>query len=214
MSRQSTPIVVVFEKETKSCGHCCYPSRTLTKCCACEDRRPVIVDGGYECYIDGIGFTKTASRDDGYCPVCNTKNYDRWMARIEAEKEQKRREDDETRKIESERRVLAERDRQENCGKGGGTVRYSNGSTYVGTLKDGAPHGLGRMEYGDNEDNALYYDGQWVSGQHEGRGKKVWWDDIWYEGEWKAGMMHGNGTHHVNDVDILHGKFEEDEFCY
>jgi len=215
MNRQSTQVVTVLDKEVKSCGHHCYPSKTLTKCCSCEDTRPIPAEGGgYECYIDGIGFTTTATRDDGYCPVCNTKNYDRWMARIDANKERKRKEDVETSMIASERSLQKERDRQENCGKDDGTVRYSDGGVYVGGLKDGMPHGLGRMEYGDNEDNAIYYEGQWIDGQHQGNRKKVWCDDIWYEGEWKSGMMHGNGTHHPNDVDILSGRFEEDEFCY
>ncbi len=59
----------------------------------------------------------------------------------------------------------------------------------------------------------MSYDGGWFRGKHSGHGRKVWLDDLWYEGEWKNGMMHGRGVCHMNDVDILEGLFEEDEFC-
>ena len=39
---------------------------------------------------------------------------------------------------------------------------------------DGLPHGIGRLDYGDNDDNALYYEGGWVKSKQEGKGKKLW----------------------------------------
>lgn len=191
----------------------------MAKCCACEDLRPLPSEGeGYEGYVDGIGFTNNAARDDGYSSICNTKNYVRWE-RMQADLERKRVEDKNLERIERERKQAAERDRQNNRDKDEGTVQYSNGDVYVGSLRDGNPHGRGRMDYSDDDenDNALYYDGEWVNGKHEGKGKKMWWnnmwDNIWYEGEWRGGMMHGDGTHHLDEADVRKGRFEEDVFC-
>ena len=74
------------------------------------------------------------------------------------------------------------------------------------------PHGVGRMDYNDMTD-ILYYEGDRVLGLHEGRGRKEWIDDLWYEGEWKNDMMDGIGVCHMNDVDVLKGRFEQDEYC-
>jgi hypothetical protein len=97
------------------------------------------------------------------------------------------------------------------------TVEYSNGDVYVGELdSNGQRHGLGTMTYAlsdDGDDDVLSYTGSWSLGLHNGHGKKVWLDDLWYEGEWKDGMMHGKGVCHMNDVDVLEGMFENDEFC-
>ena len=203
-------------RELKTCGHYCYPSKLL-KCCACEDLRPISASGFYESYVDGEGWTNKAARDDGYCPVCNTKNYDKWMARIKEQTEKKKMEDEKKEAEELKKKLLAEEDRRKNDTgdnqvRHNVNVKYSNGDVYVGDIVKGQPHGLGRMDYADNDDDILYYDGNWKNGKHEGVGKKVWIDDMWYDGEWKNGMMHGHGVFHVNDVDIMEGRFEEDVF--
>jgi hypothetical protein len=46
------------------------------------DLRPILSDNLYPKYIDGQGWSDTGSRDDGYCPVCNTKNFDLWLQRL------------------------------------------------------------------------------------------------------------------------------------
>jgi hypothetical protein len=199
-----------LSRQRKSCQHYCYPSK-LANCCSCEDLRPVA--DGYECYVDGQGYTKTAARDDGYCPVCNTKNYDQWIKRVKKETERKRLEDEERERLEKERRMVAERDREHNRDKESGRVEYSDGNIYIGCLLDGAPHGSGRMDYADNEDNILCYEGDWSHGKHHGKGRKLWMDELWYEGEWQDGKMHGEGICRMNEVDTLEGRFEEDEFC-
>ena len=199
-----------LDRKLKSCNHYCYPS-SLTKFCSCEDLRPIT--DGYECYVDGHRYMTTAARDDGYCPVCNTKNYDKWMVRVKTETDRKRREDERKERVEAERMVTAERDRENNSDKESGRVEYSDGNIYVGNLLDGAPHGSGRMDYADNEDNILYYEGEWSHGRHEGKGKKLWMDDLWYEGDWQDGKMHGYRICHMNEVDILDGRFEGDKFC-
>jgi len=201
---------IIMDSERKSCDHYCYPSN-LTRCCSCEDLRPLA--DGYECYVDGLGYTTTAERDDGYCPVCNTKNYERWMERIQKETARKKREDDEKQRLETEQAVAAEQDREKNSDKMKGRVAYTNGNVYVGELTNGEPHGSGRMDYADNDDNILYYDGLWANGKHEGPGYKQWMDNVRYNGGWSNGMMHGKGVFHMNEVDVLDGPFEMDEFC-
>eukprot|EP00549_Striatella_unipunctata_P013345 CAMPEP_0118705190 /NCGR_PEP_ID=MMETSP0800-20121206/19721_1 /TAXON_ID=210618 ORGANISM="Striatella unipunctata, Strain CCMP2910" /NCGR_SAMPLE_ID=MMETSP0800 /ASSEMBLY_ACC=CAM_ASM_000638 /LENGTH=222 /DNA_ID=CAMNT_0006607299 /DNA_START=727 /DNA_END=1395 /DNA_ORIENTATION=+ len=205
----SEPGALTYEiqRELKSCNHYCYPSN-LSKCCACEDLRPI--SDGYETYVDGIGYTTT--RDDGYCPVCNTKNYDRWAKRVKEETERKQKEDEEKQLKQNEENQRAEADRQKHTHKSNGRIEYTNGNIYEGELRDGLPHGFGRMDYADNDDDILYYEGDWVNGQHQGNGTKVWMDDLWYKGEWYQGMMHGQGKCHVNEVDVMEGRFEEDVF--
>ena len=201
----------------KTCGHYCYPS-TLGKCCACEDIRPISSTGFYERYIDGEGWTTTAARDDGYCPVCNTKNYDKWMKRVKEQTEKKKREEEEKNQEEYRKQKLLEQDRKRMDTTGDDklqhniTIQYTNGDLYVGDVVRGQPHGQGRMDYADNDDDILFYEGGWKEGKHAGLGKKVWMDDTWYEGSWQDGMMHGQGTYHVNLVDVMIGRFEEDVF--
>jgi hypothetical protein len=75
-------------RELKSCGHECCPSSVPT-CCTCSDTRPFLDGDFYSCYKDGTGWTNTESRNAGYCPVCNPKNYDAWKLVIEKERKQK-----------------------------------------------------------------------------------------------------------------------------
>ena len=162
-----------------------------------------------------MGHTTTAARDDFYCPVCNTKNYDKWMEKVERETKKKREEDEVKGAEEERRRGEEERDRvraSREVEGGEGRVEYSNGDVYEGGLVEGVRHGRGRMDYGDYGD-VLWYDGEWRNGLHEGAGRKEWVDSLWYEGEWKGGMMHGRGVCHVNEVDVMDGEFEKDEFC-
>jgi hypothetical protein len=206
----------MLNRELKECNHFCYPS-TLLKCCSCEDLRPLLAVDGYKAYIDGTGWTTTAARDDGYCPVCNTKNYDKWMTRVQAQTKRKQKENEERQEKERVRMSQAEQDRVAHAhiphGESGRVEYSSNGNVYVGHLLNGEPHGQGRMDFGENDDDILYYLGEWVHGKHQGQGKKVWMDDLWYEGEWYNGMMHGQGTCHMNNqVDSLQGRFEEDVF--
>lgn len=196
-------------RELKTCGHHCFPSNLKT-CCSCEDLRPLA--DGYEAYVDGVGYTMTATRDDAYCPVCNTNNYDKWIERVEEQTRRKQREDDERHRIALEQQMAAEEDRAKNSDKSHGRVKYSSGNVFVGDLLKGEPHGTGRMDYADNDMDIIYYQGEWANGKHQGKGKKVWMDDMWYEGEFKNGMMHGQGICRVNEVDVMEGRFEADVF--
>jgi hypothetical protein len=74
-----------LSKETKRCGHFCYPS-TTEKCCPCMDLRPMLEGHCYPIYQDGVGWVNTGTRDEGYCPICCPKNYDAWKQKIEEQK--------------------------------------------------------------------------------------------------------------------------------
>lgn len=58
----------VLEIQKKNCGHFCYPSITID-CCTCMDTRPILPENNYPMYIDGVGWSNTASRNAGYCHI-------------------------------------------------------------------------------------------------------------------------------------------------
>jgi len=55
--------------QVKDCGHRCWPS-FLPNCCTCSDKRPLLDEGTYPMYKDGIGWVNEANRNAGYCPNC------------------------------------------------------------------------------------------------------------------------------------------------
>jgi len=204
--------------EVKKCGHKCYPTK-LDKCCSCSDLRPITES--YPSYVDGIGQTTTPHRNEHYCPVCNPENKERWEKKAVESQAKKKREELERQKVMEENERLAENDRilAMKVSSSGGLssepqlVKYSNGDVYVGELSsDGFRHGFGRMDYGPNEMDQLWYVGEWENGNPQGFGKKHWLDDLWYEGNWNNGKMHGVGHCHMNEVESLEGVFVEDEY--
>jgi hypothetical protein len=61
--------------------------------------------------------------------------------------------------------------------------------TYIGTLRQGIPHGKGYFTY----KNGVQYEGDVVDGIREGKGIAVETDRSEYAGEWKDGKPHGWG---------------------
>jgi hypothetical protein len=56
----------------KSCTHD-HCSLTISTCCLCTDKRPPGYrddGGGFQRYVDGIGYLNDASRQEYYCPEC------------------------------------------------------------------------------------------------------------------------------------------------
>lgn len=63
---------------------------------------------------------------------------------------------------------------------------------YVGDMKDGEPHGRGKMIYASGN----VYEGEYKDGKRHGRGKKIYHSGNVYECEYKDGeMMRFNYTH-------------------
>lgn len=54
------------------------------------DIRPVLDGPFYPSYVDGSGWKDEGERDDGYCPVCNIKNYVKWKKKMAKEEEDNR----------------------------------------------------------------------------------------------------------------------------
>ena len=71
-----------------------------------------------------------------------------------------------------------------------GTIKYPDGATYVGELRNGKPNGKGRINYA----NGGEYTGGFKNGQMIGRGEQVWPNGDRYFGTSKDGMPNGFGT--------------------
>ncbi len=50
--------------------------------------------------------------------------------------------------------------------------------------------------------NGGVYDGEWLEGMRDGKGKHTWPDKSYYEGEWKQDKADGNGKLVHVDGDI------------
>ena len=73
---------------------------------------------------------------------------------------------------------------------GEGRMLWPSGAAHVGTWVDGARHGPGT--YRDTE--GASYVGEFRDGEREGHGRFTWPDGRSYDGEWRAGMRHGQGV--------------------
>jgi 1-phosphatidylinositol-4-phosphate 5-kinase len=68
-----------------------------------------------------------------------------------------------------------------------------DGSTYIGTTRNGLPSGLGTCMWPDGSQ----YDGEWREGTMNGFGTYVWRSGQRYDGEWKVGC-HQQHLQHVH----------------
>ena len=74
------------------------------------------------------------------------------------------------------------------------------GEATLGRQGNIKPNGHGKMKYLDGEYEDCRYEGDFVDGYADGRGK--WYDkdgNIEYEGQWSEGMYHGQGTEYYTD---------------
>ena len=171
----------------------------------------MLVGNTYLVYRDGRGDVAEGARDDGYCPVCNTKNFEKWQAKTTQQLADKA-EQDRLAAGEVEERHKTAREDQARAAAQVETdtvsFTYSSGDNYQGEMINGQRSGFGKMSYGDG----ACYEGQWVSDLHEGQGTKWWEDGIEYVGAWKAGLMHGQGRYTMTDGYVMEGLFQNDEF--
>ena len=72
---------------------------------------------------------------------------------------------------------------------GEATLTYEGG-TYIGTFRNGLPHGSGYFKHTDGKG---LYEGGVADGLREGMGMHIARDRSTYEGGWKAGKRHGFG---------------------
>jgi len=92
------------------------------------------------------------------------------------------------------------------------TLKWTDGASYTGSLKDGKMHGCGKWTSADERttytgewlDDRWHgkgelvseigtYNGEFRKGSFEGHGVMHWTNHRYYEGEWKQGKRHGYG---------------------
>lgn len=83
------------------------------------------------------------------------------------------------------------------------TLKWFGGS-YTGQLKDGVPHGQGKIELPDNKS----YHGTWVMGKPEGYGRLTSSEGAIYAGYFKSGKRHGIGVYQEPGGGIYAGKWQ------
>ena len=69
-------------------------------------------------------------------------------------------------------------------------IKFPDGSSYDGEMKEMVPNGKGRFVYKDG----AVYDGDWKDGKSEGFGVLRFSDSSEYSGYWANGKYHGEGT--------------------
>ena len=114
--------------------------------------------------------------------------------------------------FESELTAFAEEHETEHDNRRTETIRCGSEAVYVGEVKDGNPHGKGKITVSDEEVRS--YEGDWVEGIPCGRGIFCFTNGNIYEGEvydavpqGKGIMKYANGDTYEGDVDcgIPHG---------
>ena len=76
-------------------------------------------------------------------------------------------------------------------------IKYS--AWYIGQFKDGLYHGKGKLY---NEKGILVYEGDFINGKPEGKGKYIEDDGEYYIGQWKNGLKHGKGIFYYKNGTI------------
>jgi len=86
------------------------------------------------------------------------------------------------------------------------TITYSNDKQYIGELKNGLPHGKGRLTYPNGN---IYKEGTFLDGNLHSIGKMVYENGDIYEGDFKHGFRDGLGIYKFHDGDIYEGEFKD-----
>ena len=115
------------------------------------------------------------------------------------------------------------------CENGFGTMKFAEGSTYVGEFKDGLENGQGVYTWPDGKkyegevkdglengfgtitflDGSTYV-GEFKDDLYNGRGTYTWPDGRMYEGECKNNMRDGYGTYILPDGNKYEGGWKDD----
>jgi hypothetical protein len=91
---------------------------------------------------------------------------------------------------------------------GEGTLVDEKG-TYIGTFRNGVPHGQGYFKYADGDG---LYEGGVANGLREGAGIFIARDRSRYEGGWKADKRHGHGRETFARGGSYEGGWKDDQF--
>ena len=88
------------------------------------------------------------------------------------------------------------------------TIRFDDGSWYLGEIADSLFNGHGKMVYADS----TVYEGEWKDGLWDGKGKVLFPDGDSYEGEFKEHKFSGYGTYLYADSASYEGYWERGRF--
>ena len=80
-------------------------------------------------------------------------------------------------------------------------IVFSDGKYYIGELLNNQLHGKGILYY---KDGKIEYDGDFIKGKREGKGKYFFENGYYYIGEWLNNFMNGKGTVYYNNGTILY----------
>ena len=83
-------------------------------------------------------------------------------------------------------------------------IKFDNGSVYTGTVANGVPEGIGRLEYSDGG----YYEGAFSGGEPEGHGMMKYADGDSYDGEFSLGVADGRGSYRFKNGDVYVGEIK------
>jgi hypothetical protein len=87
------------------------------------------------------------------------------------------------------------------------TIELDDGF-YTGQLRNGKPHGLGKMVWSNGDS----YQGNFLDNEFYGQGIYTWNDGDKYDGEWEKGNRNGYGIMYHADGNIEKGEWLNDEF--
>jgi hypothetical protein len=69
--------------------------------------------------------------------------------------------------------------------------------TWTGDCRDGIKMGRGVLQWYEHGRPIDRFEGTFVSGHRQGRGRYVWNETDWYEGVYENDLPHGSGTAHI-----------------
>ena len=78
-------------------------------------------------------------------------------------------------------------------------IVYSDGKYYIGELLNNQFHGKGILYY---KDGKIEYDGDFIKGKREGKGKYIYEDGQYYIGQWVNNFKHGKGIEYYKNGTI------------
>lgn len=82
-----------------------------------------------------------------------------------------------------------------------GKLSWTDGSYYVGKIKNNLFHGEGMFHWAEGRE----YNGTWKEGKMNGNGVMTYSNGSVYEGEFKNGKRHGNGKYMWNEYKMYEG---------
>ena len=87
-----------------------------------------------------------------------------------------------------------------------GKYSWSDGSVYQGGIENDLFHGYGEYQW---LRSGIHYEGNWVYGSIEGKGKMTYEDGAVYEGEFKDGVRNGFGKYTWNRNKYYEGEWSK-----